>query len=119
MLPQPLKIATKNNRQKPTSQLLIFLSNLQQLPPDSLQSVIDGFWRFPKDYGNLLVIVAVKVESYYFFSNLLRCFSMWLSMSVTFSLSITMSSGFISSEGWSVSASVSRELFSVSELSGE
>ena len=62
MLPQPLKIATKNNRQKPTSQLLIFLSNLQQLPPDSLQSVIDGFWRFPKDYGNLLVIVAVKVE---------------------------------------------------------
>ena len=54
MLPQPLKIATKNNRQKPTSQLLIFLSNLQQLPPDSLQSVIDGFWRFPKDYGNLL-----------------------------------------------------------------
>ena len=66
MLPQPLKIATKNNRQKPTSQLLIFLSNLQQLPPDSLQSVIDGFWRFPKDYGNLLVIVAVKVERYYF-----------------------------------------------------
>ena len=30
-----------------------------------------------------------------------------------------MASGFISSEGWSVSASVSRELFSVSELSGE
>ena len=70
MLPQPLKIATKNNRQKPTSQLLIFLSNLQQLPSDPLQSVIDGFWRFSKDYGNLLVIVAVKVESYYFFFKL-------------------------------------------------
>ena len=35
-----------------------------------MQSVIDGFWRLPKDYGNLLVIVAVKVESYYFFFKL-------------------------------------------------
>ena len=101
---QPKQTTSKSNCQKPTSQLLIFLSNLRQLPSDPLQSVIDGFWRFPKDYGNLLVIVAIKVESYH---------------SVTFSLSITMSSGFISSEGWSVSASVSRELFSMSELSGE
>ena len=67
---QPKQTTSKSNRQKPTSQLLIFLSNLRQLPPDPLQSVIDGFWRFPKDYGNLLVIVAVKVESYHFFFEL-------------------------------------------------
>ena len=52
MLPQPLKIATKSNRRKQ--------------PPKTNEPAS----HLPKDYGNLLVIVAVKVESYYFFFKL-------------------------------------------------